>query len=208
MTLINLIPGEIMCASTQRVHLLRWALVVALAGAVCSIPYSLAFARKARVATLQEQVDQLDQEAAGVRAKLRVATGRTRQLFSELERSRALRAKRAWSGMFALIASSLPSDCWLKSVATDPDGPTGSGSRSPAGAGASSAAGLPETVTIEAPRRLRLTGFSTSDSHPLIFVQNLTDSKGFAKVGLQTILRAPADASGAVIYQFEILCEW
>jgi hypothetical protein len=119
--------------------------------------------------------------------------------------------------MFALIATCLPADCWLLSVATDPETP---------GVGAARAAAAPavqgtpavhvenpprrETVTIEAPQKMRLIGFSTSDSQPLVFVGNLSESKAFARVALQKATRAPSgkDAGDEPLYQFEIVCEW
>ena len=210
MTLINLIPAEVHHAAIQRSHLRRWALVVALAGVVAGIPYSLSLARNAQVSKLREEVEFVDLQNSKVRTQLRVATGQAQQLNSALERSRALRAKRAWSGMFALIASSLPADCWLHSVATEPDSPGASVIRTavvPTPAGAPVAA---ETVTIEAPRKLVLLGYSTSDSQPLVFVSNLRDSNAFTNVALQKAMRAPSEtnASAAVLHQFEIACGW
>lgn len=210
MTCINLIPAEIRRAAVRRVRLVRWSAVTVLAGVLAAIPFSLSLSRKAQAMELRAEVDRLDQEAAGVRSQLRSATTRAQELLSELERSRALRGKRAWSSMFALIANCLPADCWLHSVATDPEAPGAVVSR-PVGAPlAHGALASAETVTIEAPQKLRLIGFSTHDAQPLVFVSNLVDSRAFAHVALQKALRAPGgnEANEESLYQFEIVCEW
>ncbi len=210
MTLINLVPAEVHRAATRRSHLLRWAMVVALSGVIALIPYSLSVARDNRVSKLREEVDSIDVQAAKTRAELRQATELAQQLHSDLERSRALRSKRAWSGMFALIASSLPPDCWLRSVTTDPDSPQASAVRLPVVPVSGGGSSTPETLTIEAPRKLLLVGYSTSDSLPLVFVSNLRESNAFTNVGLQKAMRAPSEKDGndAFLHQFEIVCEW
>ncbi len=217
MKVINLIPAEINRAAARRVRFIRWAVVVALAGLLAAIPYSLTLSRSAVAAELREEVDRLDQETTGVRSQLRLATSRAQELLSELERSKALRGKRAWSSMFALIAACLPADCWLQSVATDPETPSAAVARSAAVHAAPVTGAVRvedplrrETVTIEAPQKMRLVGFSTSDSQPLVFVGNLTESRAFAHVALQRATRAPdgKDAGEKPLYQFEIVCEW
>jgi len=206
--MINLIPAEIVHAAARRVRLLRWSLCVSLSGLLAMLPYTLTLSRKAEAADLRRQIDQFEQESGGLRTQLRGATARTAALLSELERSNALRTKRAWSGMFALLAAALPADCWLHAVATDPEAPGVGSARPPVAVPATAAAREP--VTIEAPRKLRLLGYSTSDSQPLIFVSNLRESQAFAKVALQRAQRAPAaQAEGQEsLYQFEIVCEW
>lgn len=211
MTLINLIPEEIVQAAARRNRLLRWTVIVALAGVLSAIPYSITLSRNASLATMREEIDRIDQETSAARAQLRQASTRARDLLAELERSKALRSKRAWSSIFALIATSLPADCWLHSVATDPETPGANPSRpNPAASAAGAVAPAQQTVTIEAPQKLRLVGYSTSDSQPLEFVANLTESKAFARVALQKALRAPAGSEkGATsLFQFEIVCEW
>ncbi len=216
MTSINLIPVEIRQAAARRSRLARWIVATSIAGVLALIPYSWNLSKQAQAAQAQQEIQHLEQEATGLRSQLRLATSKSQDLLSELERSRALRAKRAWSGMFALIARSLPADCWLLSVATDPETPSAAVIRppiAPVASGAATAAGNPqqkETVTIEAPRKLRLIGYSTNDSQPLSFVSNLMESRTFSRVGLEKTLRAPAGqtAGDETLYQFEIVCEW
>jgi len=210
MKVINLIPADIRRAAARRIRLGRWAVIVALAGVIAAVPYSLSLSRTAQVARLREEFDRLDQDVTSARSRLRLSTSRAQQLLSELERSRAFRSKRAWSGMFALIADCLPEDCWLQSVATDPEAPGVAAVRAPTSPAAPGAAPVRETVTIEAPQKIRLVGFSTGDSQPLVFVRSLTQSGAFARVALQRAMRAPAgkETGEESLYQFEIVCEW
>jgi hypothetical protein len=112
--------------------------------------------------------------------------------------------------MFSLLATCLPADCWLLSVATDPEAPGAGAARPAAVPAVPGTAAVHETVTIEAPQKMRLIGYSTSDSQPLVFVGNLTESGAFARVALQKATRAAGgkDASEEPLYQFEIVCEW
>jgi hypothetical protein len=209
-TLINLIPAEVHRAAVRRSRLLCWAAIVALSGVLAAIPYSLSIVRENRFSKLREEVDSIDVQATNARNQLRLATGLAQQLYTDLERSRALRSKRAWSGMFALIASCLPPDCWLHSVATDPESPGASAGRPTVVLASSGPRAAAEPVIIEAPRKLLLVGYSTSDSQPLVFVSNLRESNVFTQVALQKAMRAPfeKDASEAILHQFEIVCEW
>jgi len=213
MTCINLIPHGLRQAAAMRARLLRWSITISAAAAVGLVPCMIEWSRKAQAATLQAEIDQLDSEVSSLRTKLSAATARTQQTLSELEKSKALRGKRSWSGMIALIAASMPEHCWLQSIATDPDTPPAGMSRTaiPANTPAATPTATvnPETVTIEAPRRLRLVGISTNDAQPLVFVEKLTESGVFSKVALQRVLRSPGRAGGdAQSYQFEIVCEW
>lgn len=213
MTAINLIPHEVRQAEAIRTRLVRWAVAVAIAALVGLVPYMMEISQKAKAATLQAEVDRLDEEATAIRTKLRAATASAQKTQSELERSKALRGKRSWSGMLALIASSMPQDSWLQSISTDPETPPAGLARvsGPVAVSATTPTvpAVPESVTIEAPRRLRLVGFSTSDAEPLNFVENLTESGVFSRVALQKATRAPNSELGDLAsYQFEIVCEW
>ena len=213
MTVINLIPAPLLAAQAQRTRLLRWTLAAAVAALLAAIPCLLSLSRTAQIASLKQQLGDVEELTSTLRTQLRSTSARAQELLAELERSRALRSKRSWSGMFALLGSALPDQCWLTSIATDPEAPSaalppplapGLGSRAPNGR---------ETVTIEAPRKLRLTGLSSSDAAPLTLVGSLRESKSFSQVALLKTIRASAPGPetrdpGPGLYQFEILCEW
>jgi hypothetical protein len=234
MTSVNLIPESVLVAQTQRRHAKSWTLLVLAAAGLSAVPVVLDWSRRVHAAELHDESDRLQQELGSTRSQLAATSAEATRVFLEVERANALRAKRAWSAMFALIASCMPADCWLASVATDPEAPAGGASPrsvvavvpnpgvhpppSPplarGGAEGVKDGGKREIVTIEAPRRLRMIGYAENDTQPLAFVTNLKESRVFQSVLLERAVRAPDAAadpsvpSGGSIYQFEVVCEW
>lgn len=214
MSSINLIPLAVRQAQARREHLIRWTVAGLVSAALAAIPYSVTLARQTQAAEARRQLEALEDEASTIRSQLRLETARTEEALSELERSKALRAKRSWSAMVALIAASLPQDAWLLSVATDPEAPSAAPPRPTAEApkplAGTAPKRVPETVVIEAPQKMRLVGNAGSDTAPLILVGRLMESKVFSHVALEKTTRAPAPSGNTeeVVYQFEIVCEW
>lgn len=220
MTSVNLIPESVLVAQTQRRHAKSWTLLVLAVAGLSAVPLMLDWSRQAHAAELGDESDRLRQELGSTRLQLAATSAEVTRVFLEVERANALRAKRAWSAMFALIASCMPADCWLASVATDPDAPAGGASPRTVvpnpgfNAGAPKEGGKREIVTIEAPRRLRMIGYAENDTQPLAFVTNLKESRVFRSVLLERAVRAPDVAagpsgpSGGTVYQFEVVCAW
>lgn len=208
MTTINLIPQEIVQTTCRKQRLIRWAGIVAASTVLAALPLAWRVAQDAQSARLRTGIDRLESDRAEIQSKLLRATAQAVDLSAELERSRAFRAKRSWSGIVALIAASLPQDCWLQSIATDPEAPAAGAARSAAVPMQTNAPAAQEKVVIEAPRKLRMVGYSTNDAKPLSFVGNLRESKAFTRVALQKAVRAPGASADETLYQFEVLCEW
>lgn len=208
MTTINLIPQDIEQARARRFRWKRWSLVAAASGVLAMMPIMWRISQRAQTSRLTVALEQVETERSEIRAKLAQATARAEDLSSELERSRAFRSKRSWSGVVGLLAAALPPDCWLMSLATDPETPAGTAARIAVPVSPQPAAAVQEKVVIEAPRKLRLVGYSTNDAQPLTFVANLKESKAFSKVALQKAIRAPGATAEEALYQFEVVCEW
>jgi Tfp pilus assembly protein PilN len=220
MTSVNLIPECVLVARTQRRHAKSWTMLILAAAGLSAVPLVLDWSRRTRAAELRDESGRLQQELGSTRLQLAATSAEATRVFLEVERANALRSKRAWSAMFALIASCLPADCWLASVATDPEAPAGGAPPRPVVANPGTSAGAPkgggkrEIVTIEAPRRLRMIGYAEDDTQPLAFVTNLKESRVFQNVLLERAVRAPDVAadpsgpSGGTVYQFEVVCEW
>jgi len=211
---VNLIPEAVLVAQAQRRHAKGWLILVLVIAALNVLPLVLDWSRRAHAAELRDESGRIQRELVSSRSQLRTTSAEATRIFLEVERARALRSKRAWSSMFALIASCMPSDCWLASVATDPETPAGGAAPQRPAAQAKVAGGERETVTIEAPRKLRIVGYALTDTQPLALVTNLKESLVFENVLLERSLRAPdvspgeSAKSNAALYQFEIVCEW
>ena len=183
------------------------ALVVAV-GLLC-VPLCMDWFRQARVEMLHAERQRLQGELEQLRAEQRSLGDQAVRVQSQLERARALRSKREWSALFGLVAESLPEEAWLVAVSTDPPVPARGQTRagtgeSPVGAEAGPAAA--QIITIEAPRKLRLTGYAAEYGQLYEFMGELKQSGAFTEVvqvraGIQPVLTDSAVA-------FEVLCTW
>ena len=230
MVSINLIPETVQRARALRSRINRWAVSVLAAGAVMAIPLCLEWYRRAEADELRMRSEQLQTQLASVRADLQTLNAQANQALVRLERAKALRSKRAWSAMFAMIGRAMPSGCWLTSVATDPATPkqgvvhrssapraraTGGhpalalgarisgavSTRSPADGSAPSA-----PLVIDAPRELKIAGYATDAAEPHQFITNLKAAGVFSRVALERTHREPA--LGGSYFRFELVCEW
>lgn len=234
MVTVNLIPESVQAAQARRRHLKRWAACLAVTAVFAVVPAVVHWRQHVRVDALHVQNDKLQTDLATARAELKTATAAANDAFLRIERAKALRSKRAWSGMLALIGSCLPKECWLTSIATDPDvpsaappprktsppSPTAEAMGHPPGtpvaepARAEARGSLPEkqtVVTIDAPRKLRMTGAAVDETQPLFFVAKLKESQAFREVILERCLRDPAGTPAEEDespFRFELVCTW
>ena len=141
------------------------------------------------------------------RAELGSVTAQVEKARVRFERSSLLQSKRNWSGLIALTAKSIPDGCWLASLRTDPavpgpprllvTHPTAVDGKTPA---------PPKPVVIEAPRRLRLTGYASRASEPHMFVANLKATSVFSNVELENMVSA--SVWNGTYFRYDLLCEW
>ncbi len=202
---VNLIPYDVRLAQTQRRHLRRWIYCVVPAGVIFVAALVLDARATGDFDTLHVQRAQLTAALTQARANLKSVTAEADRTFLQLERANALRAKRSWSGMLALLAHTMPQDCWLSTIATDPPAPAqytlrrGQPRRS---AGEADRTGL----SIQAPRKMRIAGFALNATGPLTFVTRLKETQIFRDVFLE---RSVDDAEGdEPRFRFDIVCEW
>ena len=206
MTRVNLIPPGIRYSQRRRGHLKRWAFSLATVATAVGVSLSVEALRRAQANDLRTQSGQLQAELESTRQETRTVTGAASRVLERIERAKALRGKRAWSGLFTLIDSCIPAGCWLTRVASDPAAP-GSGPRRqappPAPEGSTE---QPRAITIEAPSGIRLAGYAAGAAEPLVFVSNLKASGVFTDVTLAHSQREPV--LDGLFYQFELVCAW
>ncbi|UCE60106.1 MAG: hypothetical protein JSU63_22010 [Phycisphaerales bacterium] len=206
MAAVNLIPWDLQLAITRQRHIRRWVMSFAIAASLVLIAFGLDWVERARADNLAAEHKQLQTQANTVHAELKAVTAKSNQLLLQIERAKALRDKRAWSGVFALIGSCMPDDCWLISVATKPEKPELGSARVSARSRSTKEKEPQGPVTIDAPRKLIIEGYAPDDAKPLQFVDNLNLSGAFARVNLESTQVEPVlDGS---YYRFELLCEW
>ncbi len=204
---INFIPPDVQSTRRRRSHIRRWLTTVCIAAAVAAIPFGLNEMSRVEAEELRERDRQLASQLVAMQKDLTGAQGEAVLLAGRIERARALRTKRAWSGMLTMIGSCLPADAWLTSVATDPAAPGGAGvSAAVRPAGVRKGETSAETVKIDAPTKLVLTGFAREHSQLYTFMSNLKMTGVFEVVNLERSVRENPGAESAI--GFTLTCEW
>jgi hypothetical protein len=205
MTGVNLVPVTVRYAQLRRRRTKRWGGLVCLAVLVVVVLLGYEWLQGVKAAELRAQNDRLQLERENLRAELTAATEQANDLLLRIERARALKAKRAWSRMFALIGTCMPSGTWLTSVATDPARPVPGNPRQAKDIGAEEEGGQ-GVVTIDAPRRLRISGYAPAAGQPHEFVTRLKTTQVFSSVVLERSQREPVYDDS--YFRFDLICEW
>jgi Tfp pilus assembly protein PilN len=206
MIAINLIPGPIQVARVRRIRVRRWLMAVGASVVAVLIPFASDQAQQAHQRRLSSEQAELMNKLEVLRVEVKRLSTDAQMALLQLERAAALRSKRAWSGMLELIATTLPPDCWLSAVATEPAMPP-----SVAGGRVVSSVGPPGTkpaasVPIESPRKLKLTGHSVDPASPHTFARRLREQGVFSHVSVMQ--GAKESAMDGQYFRFQLECEW
>ena len=203
---VNLIPRDVRLGQALRRRLWRWASLAMVGLLLLGASAGFDFARRGTADELRATNAGLQVQVTRAQTNLRTITAELMSAWNQLEHATALRTKRAWSGMIALIARSMPENCWLTSIATDPDKPLPIKRSSRRTASKKDSGKEPEVVVIDAPRRLKIIGYAERASEPNEFVDRLNHTGVFHLVELERSQREPIlDGS---YYRFQLFCEW
>ena len=208
MIAVNLIPETVAHARRRRRRCRAWSLALLLAAGVCAVPVSVELSRHRRVQSLRDERQRVQADMEKTRDDLNRIGLEIQSLQAQKARADALRTKRPWTALFALLSRSLPDEMWLMSAATDPAAP-------PRGHHDRTAQtdqpehgdhDEPEVVILEAPRRLVLDGYAIDYLSLLRFMSDLNRAEVFQTVSLTRAVDEPAFNATAV--RFKIFCEW
>ncbi len=206
MVILNLIPADVQIAMAKRRHLRWWAVSCSVAASLVLGALAVDWARQATMNDLNAQSLRLQSQLADVRTELEAVTADSNQVMLRVERANALRAKRAWSGLVALIGSCMPQGCWLSLLSTDPERPAGEAHRNVSNRGHTGKQEAQTAITIDSPRKFKIAGYAPQAAQPIVFVTNLKRAGVFSAVSLASSQTEPVlDGS---YYRFELLCEW
>lgn len=207
---LNFIPDTYRRTKAMRRHLVRWSLTVVVSVLALGVVWGLSLVQRAQAGNLLAQQDEVAQNLKQERQELEATKQEAKRVQIQLERARALQTKRSWSGIYGLLARTLPEDSWLTSVATDPPQPL-PGERKikwqdqDDQAKSTEKAG-PPIVTIEAPRKLIIKGYAPEAGDPHRFVTALKDEKVFPRITL--VKTSMERAHTGTFFAFELVCEW
>jgi len=201
---VNLIPTSVQIVQRSRIRMKRWILVCFLSLSMVTLPWCYDWINRAQVNTLTIENQRILITLKTVRQTLQSLSKTLVASDLKLNRAKVLRSKRSWSGMMSMIATALPTRCWLILIATDPPIPAGASRRAVTVSSMDSA--KDETITIDVPRKLKLIGYAVDASEPMIFVSNLKAYGIFTSVKLIRSYLEPIEDDK--YYRFELICEW
>lgn len=201
---INLIPKAIQRSIARRDRAMKWGVVNIIAVLLLSVPVVMDWSDSATAAELQTQNRHLRDSLHIARARLASTSMRADETLMRLERTEALRKKRRWSGLIAMIGNALPQDSWLESIATDPSSPSGARGRKTGGDAPLD--GQSVMLTLDAPRSLVITGLTTVAADPHTFALALKQTKAFTDVVLESSQSEMKEQTRR--FRFELRCTW
>ncbi len=219
MVRVNLIPENLQGAAARRRRAKGWTVATGLSLGLLTLPAFSDWLRRTEAAELEITNDRLQSQLAILRKETVALAAEVAQVQAHLERADALRGKRAWSALLAVLAEQTPHGCWFTTIATEPASPPMAPlSRSPSPPSITPT--LPTTpssatgphakpkpvVVIEAPRKLHLTGFATAAGEPHQLTANLKETGIFTHVVLEEA-RLEQTPEGAY-FRFNMTCEW
>lgn len=204
---INLIPESVRWAQHRRRLLSRWAVALSLVIGSLLVPFAIDRHEQGRAERLRTQHERMQGELADLRVQVQEATGQAERMAHQLRRAQAVLAKRRWTGVLWLIAQTMPDQCWLTSVATDPVKPSPGSLANSTKRLVKTSGSVEENVTlVDTPRRLRISGFSVDAFRPHRLVRRLKRSGSFERVALEGVERELV--RGEEFFRFDLTCEW
>lgn len=210
MVSVNLIPLQRRIARARGRRVRRWLGATSITTFLLVVVGAAEGVSRTNLVQAQRRHERLRKQLNFTRADLKSVVAEVQSLRRHIRRAEALQSKRSWSGMIGLIAGRLPEGGWLTSLATDPPQPTGSQAKARP---ARTTGGRDKVddreapvIVIEAPRKLRVTGYFVSPADPHTFVTTLKQTNVFSQVVLEELRRE--ELGGGSYFRFQLLCEW
>ena len=126
MVSVNLIPASVLIRYAVRRRVQNWIIAGVILGAAVTVPVVVEGRQQARVQRLRGEITVLEGKLGELRGQVARTAQGVLDTDAQLARGRALRTKRGWASLLALVGGCVPEEAWLTSIATDPPAPTGS----------------------------------------------------------------------------------
>lgn len=199
---LDLLPQRVSVRQKCNRHMRRWAGVWCLILIAVLIPLVLDWLGVEKLSELRAKEIELKTSLVRVDSELAVVKEKVSGVAAEIERAKAFRAKRCWRGLLHQIASSMPTDLWLTSVATDPPAPAGQAGRRTA----TRTDGNPASIEIDAARRLVIAGWATTNQLPWEFMAGLNKTGLFKDVEMHEL--GTDKTNDRELVRFQISVTW
>jgi Tfp pilus assembly protein PilN len=203
---VNLMPPQAWARRCLRRRIRAWSAALVVALLFAKVALGLYATSAAKAAAVMSDAAPLTSEFERVRAQLAETAQACTALAKQIERADALRTKRDWAGLFAMVSERTPPTVWLTGLKSA--GGDGRGShRHTAAAPSTDAAGEAEPLLLlEGPDQLRIEGYALELESLYDFMGALKSAKVFESVELSAAGREPMLRATAV--RFIIVCDW
>ena len=201
MVSVNLLPAGIRSARRRNRRLQIWVSAVLAVMMLTAIPLALDVSKSAAAASIESRLEPLQSRLSAVRADLKKAVAEREELTAQIARADALRSKRSWSSLLALLSSVAPDTVWFTSLRTATVAPQRAAPQ-PAGGKAAQ----PQAVTLGGPGGIHLEGYALDHDALYAFMSALKDTKTFDRVDLTSAGQEPVLNGTAV--RFVLECYW
>lgn len=203
MASVNLMSSKLRLARRRSHRIRAWVTAVTVMSILAAVPVSISAVQAARAAGIENDIVPVLDHLKAAHQKLDVLKQRGAVLSTQIDRADALRSKRHWSDLLALISRELPDELWLTQV-TSRDAKVES--TPVAAATATGPTAGPEVVHIDGPGGLEIRGFAISHEWIYEWIKRLKDTSAFRRVELMESAAESVHRGEAV--RFVLECEW
>jgi Tfp pilus assembly protein PilN len=204
MVSVNLLPATILIARRRNRRVRLWVTAGAMVVGLTAIPLAVDLTKTAQASSLEVRLRPLHTRLARVRGDLKAVAEQREELTTQLARADALRGKRPWADLLALISEKTPDTVWLTSLRTRLGAPLRPMEK-PART-ASSATAQVDAVVLGGPSGLHLEGYALDHESLYEFMSALKNLGVFPKVELTAAGKEPVLDGTAV--RFVLECDW
>lgn len=200
---VNVLPQSYIRARRRASRLRAWLIAVALVAAASSFPIGFDIFKSARASTIEDELKPLRGQLAGTKSRLAECLTTVTDLQQRLSRADAIRSKRPWKNLMTTLTAKMPDEVWLTSLESF-DRPARVTRRRSADVPAAGEEN--DTIELEGPTGLRLTGYALEHEHLLTFMAALNDGVLFNRVDMVKSGQEPL-ADGVAV-RFVLECTW
>jgi hypothetical protein len=201
---IDLMPKPIKLAVLRRNRLRTWSAILTVAAALASIPMAYELLNQHRLGKATAANHQRAQLLREAKQSLLAVQSEAQSQADQIAFSDALRAKRNWSDLLALMADAEGHDVWLVSIQSAIK-PARQGSALPVQPTAGEAVPSGEVV-LEGPQCLILEGYAPDHARLYVLMADLRDRGNFEDVDLSRAGVETFETGTAVRFRLE--CQW
>lgn len=200
---VNVLPESYVFSRNRFARVRRWLVAVLVVGLAFAFPVGFDAFKSAQASSLQRESDPLRIRLSDTKKRLTESLASVTDLRQQLARADALRSKRPWKDLLATLTRKVPEEVWLTSLESVRNLENG---RSARHALKPTPPADRESVELNGPSGLRLTGYALGHDHLYAFMGTLNDGELFAHVELVKAGQEKVHDGSAI--RFVLECQW